>query len=459
MTKIKEKVKMFEKMTEQQAREQIKEMVAAYYAAYKKNSKPFEPGDRITYAARVYDEKEMCALTDAMLDFWLTTGRFSERFEKEFADWLGVKFAHLVNSGSSANLIAFSVLTAKELGERRIKRGDEVITVACGFPTTVAPIIQYGAVPVFVDMTVPQYNLDVSKLEAALTPKTKAVMAAHTLGNPFDLKVVKEFCDRHHLWLIEDNCDALGTQYTIDGVTKYTGTWGDIGTSSFYPPHHMTMGEGGCVYTNDALLNRLILSYRDWGRDCICPSGRDNFCGHRFDGQFGELPKGYDHKYVYSHLGYNLKVTDMQAAIGCEQLKKFPSFIERRRHNWQRLYNALKPAEDKFILPCPAENSRPSWFGFLISVRPESGLNRNAVTRYIEGKNVQTRLLFSGNLIKHPCFNELRGTDAYRIVGGLDNTDFIMNNSFWVGVYPGMTDEMIDYMAGVILETASGRGE
>ena len=459
MTKIKEKVKMFEKMTEQQAREQIKEMVAAYYAAYKKNTKPFEPGDRITYAARVYDEKEMCALTDAMLDFWLTTGRFSDRFEKEFADWLGVKFAHLVNSGSSANLIAFSVLTAKELGEHRIKRGDEVITVACGFPTTVAPIIQYGAVPVFVDMTVPQYNLDVSKLEAALTPKTKAVMAAHTLGNPFDLKAVKEFCDRHHLWLIEDNCDALGTQYTIDGVTKYTGTWGDIGTSSFYPPHHMTMGEGGCVYTNDALLNRLILSYRDWGRDCICPSGRDNFCGHRFDGQFGELPKGYDHKYVYSHLGYNLKVTDMQAAIGCEQLKKFPSFIERRRHNWQRLYNALKPAEDKLILPCSAENSRPSWFGFLISVRPESGLNRNAVTRYIEGKNVQTRLLFSGNLIKHPCFDELRGTDAYRVVGGLDNTDFIMNNSFWVGVYPGMTDEMIDYMAGVILEAAGGRGE
>ena len=450
---------MFEKMTEQQAREQIKEMVAAYYAAYKKNTKPFEPGDRITYAARVYDEKEMCALTDAMLDFWLTTGRFSDRFEKEFADWLGVKFAHLVNSGSSANLIAFSVLTAKELGERRIERGDEVITVACGFPTTVAPIIQYGAVPVFVDMTVPQYNLDVSKLEAALTPKTKAVMAAHTLGNPFDLKAVKGFCDRHHLWLIEDNCDALGTQYTIDGVTKYTGTWGDIGTSSFYPPHHMTMGEGGCVYTNDALLNRLILSYRDWGRDCICPSGRDNFCGHRFDGQFGELPKGYDHKYVYSHLGYNLKVTDMQAAIGCEQLKKFPSFIERRRHNWQRLYNALKPAEDKLILPCPAENSRPSWFGFLISVRPESGLDRNVVTRYIEGKNVQTRLLFSGNLIKHPCFDELRGTDAYRVVGGLENTDFIMNNSFWVGVYPGMTDEMIDYMAGVILEAAGERGE
>lgn len=450
---------MFEKMTEQQAREQIKEMVAAYYAAYKKNTKPFEPGDRITYAARVYDEKEMCALTDAMLDFWLTTGRFSDRFEKEFAGWLGVKFAHLVNSGSSANLIAFSVLTAKELGERRIERGDEVITVACGFPTTVAPIIQYGAVPVFVDMTVPQYNLDASKLEAALTPKTKAVMAAHTLGNPFDLKAVKEFCDRHHLWLIEDNCDALGTQYTIDGVTKYTGTWGDIGTSSFYPPHHMTMGEGGCVYTNDALLNRLILSYRDWGRDCICPSGRDNFCGHRFDGQFGELPKGYDHKYVYSHLGYNLKVTDMQAAIGCEQLKKFPSFIERRRHNWQRLYNALKPAEDKLILPCPAENSRPSWFGFLISVRPESGLDRNVVTRYIEGKNVQTRLLFSGNLIKHPCFDELRGTDAYRVVGGLENTDFIMNNSFWVGVYPGMTDEMIDYMAGVILEAAGERGE
>lgn len=441
--------------SETEAREQIKSMVADYYHQFKEKNEPYRQGDRISYAARVYDEKEMMSLTDAMLDFWLTTGRFSEQFEKEFAEWIGVKYAHLVNSGSSANLIAFSVLTAPELGERQIKRGDEVITVACGFPTTVTPVLQYGAVPVFVDVTVPQYNIDVTKLEAALSEKTKAVMIAHTLGNPFDLAAVEAFCEKHELWLIEDNCDALGAEYTIDGTTKYTGTWGDIGTSSFYPPHHMTMGEGGCVYTDNPLLHRLILSYRDWGRDCICPSGQDNFCGHRFDKQFGELPVGYDHKYVYSHFGYNLKVTDMQAAVGCEQLKKFPGFIERRRHNWERLYKVLEPVADKLILPTPAENSRPSWFGFLISVKQESGLERNRMTQYIEAHNVQTRLLFSGNLIKHPCFDQIRGTDAYRVVGGLENTEYIMNHTFWVGVYPGMTDEMIDYMAEVIIEAAN----
>jgi dTDP-4-amino-4,6-dideoxygalactose transaminase len=440
---------------EEQAREQIKEMVAEYYRDFKTKKDEFKEGDRITYAARVFDEKEMCALTDAALDFWLTTGRFSDEFEKNFAKWIGVKFAHLVNSGSSANLLAFSVLTAPELGDRQIKRGDEVITVACGFPTTVTPILQYGAVPVFVDVTIPQYNIDVSKLEEAYSPKTKAVMIAHTLGNPFDLASVKDFCDRHNLWLVEDNCDALGSEYTINGETRFTGTWGDIGTSSFYPPHHMTMGEGGCVYTNNAQLNRLILSYRDWGRDCICPSGRDNFCGHRYDGQYGELPKGYDHKYVYSHFGYNLKVTDLQAAIGCEQLKKFPEFIKRRRHNWERLKNALKPVEDKIILPVPAENSNPSWFGFLITIKPDSGLERENVVRYIEGKNVQTRMLFSGNLIKHPCFDSIRGTDAYRVVGGLEGTDNIMKNTFWVGVYPGMTDSMIDYMAKTIIEAVN----
>ena len=436
---------------EAEARRQIKEMVTEYYHDFKEKKTAFKPGDRISYASRVFDEKEMCSLTDAMLDFWLTTGRFSDQFEKEFAEWIGVRYAHLVNSGSSANLLAFMALTAPELGERQIKRGDEVITVACGFPTTVSPIIQYGAVPVFVDVTVPQYNIDAAKLEAALSDKTKAVMIAHTLGNPFDIKAVKAFCDKHNLWLVEDNCDALGSQYTIDGETKYTGTWGDIGTSSFYPPHHMTMGEGGCVYTDNPLLHRLILSYRDWGRDCICPSGRDNFCGHRYDGQFGELPHGYDHKYVYSHLGYNLKVTDMQAAVGVEQLKKFPGFIERRRHNWQRLYDALAPLQDKLILPEAAENSRPSWFGFLISVRPETGIQRNDVTKYLEEHNIQTRLLFSGNLIKHPCFDEFRNTDTYRVAGELDSTEFIMNNSFWIGVYPGMTDEMIDYMASIII--------
>lgn len=442
---------------EEDAREQIKELVAQYYHDFKEKKEPYHEGERISYAGRVFDEKEMCALTDAALDFWLTTGRFSDRFEKEFAEWLGVKYAHLVNSGSSANLIAFMALTAPELGERQIKRGDEVITVACGFPTTITPMLQYGAVPVFVDVTVPQYNIDVSRLEEARSDKTKAVMLAHTLGNPFDIEAVKAFCDKYGLWLIEDNCDALGTKYTIDGVTKYTGTWGDIGTSSFYPPHHMTMGEGGCVYTDNSLLHRLILSYRDWGRDCICPSGHDNFCGHRYDGQYGELPQGYDHKYVYSHFGYNLKVTDMQAAIGCAQLEKFPSFIEKRRHNWERLHKALEPLSDRLVLPEPAQNSEPSWFGFLISVKPESGLKRNELIKYIEEHNVQTRLLFSGNIVRQPCFDEIRDTASYRISGALEVTEYIMNNTFWVGVYPGMTDNMIDYMAKVIIEAVSKR--
>ena len=437
--------------TEAEARAEILNAVADYYKQYKSEKKAFEPGDRITYAARVFDEKEMCSLVDASLDFWLTTGRFADQFEREFAKWLGVRFASLVNSGSSANLIAFSALTAPELGERRIKRGDEVITVAAGFPTTVTPVLQYGAVPVFVDVTIPQYNIDVTLLEAARSEKTKAVMIAHTLGNPFDLAAVRAFCDKYNLWLVEDNCDALGSTYTIDGETRLTGTVGDIGTSSFYPPHHMTMGEGGCVYTNDPLLHRLINSYRDWGRDCMCPSGRDNICGHRFGGQYGELPQGYDHKYVYSHFGYNLKVTDMQAAIGCEQLKKFPRFVERRKHNWARLRKALEGVQDKLILPEPAPNSDPSWFGFLLTVR--EGVDREKVVRYVENKGVQTRMLFSGNLIKHPCFDEMRATgEGYRVVGTLENTDRIMRDTFWVGVYPGMTDEMIDYMAKTIAE-------
>ena len=436
--------------TEDEARNAIKDMVTEYYHQFKEKKSDFQPGDRIAYASRVYDEKEMCALTDAMLDFWLTTGRFADQFEKEFAAWLGVKWAHLVNSGSSANLLAFMALTAPELGERRILLGDEVITVACGFPTTIAPIMQYGAVPVFLDVTIPQYNIDVSQLDVALSPKTKAVMIAHTLGNPFDLKTVRAFCDRHGLWLVEDNCDALGSRYTIDGETRYTGTWGDIGTSSFYPPHHMTMGEGGAVYTNHPLLHKLILSYRDWGRDCVCPSGHDNFCGHRYDGQYGELPFGYDHKYVYSHLGYNLKVTDMQAAIGCEQLRKFPGFIEKRRHNWARLHAALEDLQDRLILPEPAEMSEPSWFGFIMTLREDSGLSRRDVVRAIEEKNVQTRMLFSGNILRHPAFDTIRGTEAYRVVGDLKTTDQIMERTFWVGVYPGMTDAMIDHMAAVI---------
>ncbi len=438
---------------EEEARKKIKEMVVEYYKKFKKSPKYVE-GDRIPYASRIYNEKEMCALTDAMLDFWLTTGRFSEKFEKDFAKWIGVKYAHLVNSGSSANLIAFSVLTAPELGDRQIKRGDEVITVACGFPTTIAPILQYGAVPVFVDVTIPEYNIDVKSLEEALSKKTKAVFIAHTLGNPFDIQTVKNFCDKHNLWLVEDNCDALGSTYTINGVTKYTGTWGDIGTSSFYPPHHMTMGEGGCVYTDNPLLNKLILSYRDWGRDCICPSGKDNFCNHRFDKQFGNLPFGYDHKYVYSHLGYNLKVTDMQAAIGCEQLKKLPSFIKKRQKNWQYLYSRLECIKDRIILPEPNDNSNPSWFGFLITVR-EEGIRDN-VTRYLESHNIQTRLLFSGNIIKHPCFDSIRNTNAYRVIGDLKNTEKIMENTFWIGVYPGMTKKMLDYMSKCLINYFNG---
>ena len=432
---------------EAEAREEIKALVAEYYHSFKEQKKDFQPGDRVSYASRVFDEKEMLSLTDATLDFWLTTGRFADEFEKKFAEWIGVKHAYLVNSGSSANLLAFMTLTAPELGERQIKRGDEIITVACGFPTTVTPALQYGAVPVFVDVTVPQYNIDVRRLEEALSEKTKAVMIAHTLGNPFDLSAVKAFCDKHSLWLVEDNCDALGSRYTINGETKFTGTWGDIGTSSFYPPHHMTMGEGGAVYTNNAQLSKLILSFRDWGRDCICPSGQDNFCKRRFLGQYGELPKGYDHKYTYSHFGYNLKVTDMQAAIGVEQLKKFPSFIERRKENWAFLREQLSSLTDDLILPEPAENADPSWFGFLISLKKDSTVKRNALTAYLEERNIQTRLLFSGNLIKHPCFNQIRNTDAYRVVGDLTETDYIMEHTFWIGVYPGMTKEMLSYMA------------
>lgn len=437
---------------ENEARDQIKKLVREYYLQFKANKEEFFDGERIAYAKRVYDENEMCALTDAMLYFWLTTGRFAKQFEHDFSKWIGVRYAHLVNSGSSANLIAFMVLTSSELGERRIRRGDEVITVACGFPTTIAPIIQYGAVPVFVDVSVPQYNIDVTKLEKAYSTKTKAVMIAHTLGNPFDIEAVKKFCDKYNLWLIEDNCDSLGSEYEINGEKRYTGTWGDIGTSSFYPPHHMTMGEGGCVYTNNSMLDKLILTYRDWGRDCICVSGQDNFCGHRFEGKYGELPEGYDHKYVYSHFGYNLKVTDMQAAIGCEQLKKLPNFVEQRRRNWMRLYNGLKSIEDKIILPKAIKNSNPSWFGFVISIRPDTGLKRNNIIKYIEGHNIQTRLLFSGNIIKHPCFDQIRGTTDYRVVGELNYTDFITENTFWVGVYPGMTNDMLDYMIKVIRE-------
>lgn len=444
---------MFENKNELEAREEILGIVDEYCKKYH-NQKKYKEGDRIPYASRVYDSKEMMNLVDSALEFWLTSGRYTDEFEKKLGEYLNVKYVSVVNSGSSANLNAFMALTSPLLCDRRIKRGDEIITVAAGFPTTVTPAIQYGAVPVFVDVTIPQYNIDVTKLEEAYSDKTKAVMIAHTLGNPFDLSAVKEFCDKHNLWLVEDNCDALGSKYTINGEEKFTGTIGDIGTSSFYPPHHMTMGEGGAVYTNNALLNKCIRSFRDWGRDCVCPSGKDNLCGHRFDKQYGELPLGYDHKYVYSHFGYNLKATDMQTAVGCAQLEKFPSFVERRRHNFDRLRAALADIEDKVILPVPCDNSRPSWFGFLITVK--EGIDRKAVVEYIENHGVQTRNLFAGNLIKHPCFDEMRATkEGYRVVGTLDNTDRIMRDTFWVGVYPGMTDEMIDYMAKTIKEAVN----
>ncbi len=438
--------------TEKEAREEILKLVDEYCRTYHtENKKPYESGDRIPYASRVYDSDEMVNLVDSALDFWLTAGHYTEEFEKEFASFLGVRFCSLVNSGSSANLLAFMALTSPLLGDRRVGRGDEVITVAAGFPTTVAPIIQYGAVPVFVDVTIPQYNIDVSCLEAALSEKTKAVMIAHTLGNPFDVSAVRDFCDEHGLWLIEDNCDSLGSLVPYKGKEYLTGTIGDIGTSSFYPPHHMTMGEGGAVYTSDPLLNRIIRSLRDWGRDCVCPPGHDNFCGHRFDAQYGELPEGYDHKYVYSHFGYNLKATDMQAAIGCAQLKKLPGFVEKRRHNFEFLYSLLSDTSDKLILPKALPGSRPSWFGFAITCR--EGVTRAKLVGHLEDKGIQTRMLFAGNLLRHPCFDEMRKSGSgYRVSGTLTETDRIMNDTFWVGLYPGMTDEMLKDMAKAIHE-------
>ena len=436
-------------MTEQEMRGEILALVRTYAEKYHAPKEGFAPGDRLPYAARVYDHEEMENLVASALEFWLTAAHYTDEFERGLAAYLGVKHCSLVNSGSSANLLAFMALTSPLLGERAVRRGDEVITVAAGFPTTVAPIIQYGAVPVFVDVTVPTYNVDVSLLEGARSERTKAVMIAHTLGNPFDLAAVKSFCDRHHLWLVEDNCDALGSQYTLHGETHYTGTIGDIGTSSFYPPHHMTMGEGGAVYTNDALLHRIVRSLRDWGRDCICASGQDNLCGRRFDRQDGELPRGYDHKYVYSHFGYNLKATDLQAAIGVAQLKKLPSFVERRRHNFARLRAALADMEEFFILPEATEHAHPSWFGFLLTCR--KGIDRTKIVRYIEEHGIQTRMLFAGNLTKHPCFDEMRRSgEGYRIVGALTETNRIMNDTFWLGVYPGLTDEKIDYMAQTV---------
>ena len=433
-------------------RDQIISLVRKYYENEHIRPK-YKEGDPVNYAGRVYDHKELENLVDASLEFWLTSGRWGQKFEKELSQFLGVNYCSLVNSGSSANLLAFMALTSPKIGEkRRIKKGDEVITVAAAFPTTVAPVIQYGAVPVFVDVELETCNIDISLLESALSEKTRAVMIAHTLGNPFNLEAVKKFCDSNGLWLVEDNCDSLGSRYLIDGKWKYTGAVGDIGTSSFYPPHHITMGEGGAVYTNDFNLKKIVDSLRDWGRDCWCPSGHDGTCGGRFGQRFGELPPGYDHKYVYSHFGYNLKATDMQAAIGCAQLEKLPGFIEARRRNWEYLRNALREAEKFLILPEAAKNSQPSWFGFLVTVKENSPYTRDQIVKYLEDRRIQTRMLFAGNIIKHPCFDEMRGSKkGFRIAGNLSNTEIIMNRSFWVGVYPGMEKPALDYVSNTIL--------
>ena len=437
----------------EELKSQILELTREYYREVHAQKPVFEEGRTfVNYGGRYYDDEEMVNLVDSSLDFWLTAGPWAHKFETRLAKWLGVKYCAVTNSGSSANLLAFYALISPKLGERAIKRGDEVITVAAGFPTTVNPIIQFGAVPVFVDVKTSTFDIDESQLEAAYSPKVKAVMLAHSLGNPFNLKAVKAFCEKHGLWLIEDNCDALGSEYTIDGVTKKTGTWGHIGTSSFYPPHHMTMGEGGAVYTDDPLLDKIVRSFRDWGRDCWCVGGVDNTCKMRYTGKFGELPEGYDHKYVYSHFGFNLKITDMQAAIGCAQLEKLDRIVEARRKNWQTLYEGLKDLP-QLMMPEPEEGSNPSWFGFLIAVRPEAGFTRNELTGYLESRKIQTRNLFAGNLLRHPAFDEMRKSgEGYRVVGELKNTDFVMNSGFWIGVYPGMKPEMLNWMIKSIRE-------
>ena len=420
---------------------------------------PFEPGvSRVPYAGRVFDAEEMVQLVDSALEFWLSYGRFSLQFEAELAGFLGLRHCLLVNSGSSANLLAFMALTSDRLGERRVKRGDEVITVACGFPTTVAPMVQFGAVPVFVDVEPATANVAVEQLDAALSSRTRAVFLAHPLGNPFAVAAVLGFCRRHDLWLIEDNCDSLGARY--DG--RFTGGFGHIGTSSFYPAHQMTMGEGGAVYTDDDELHAILLSLRDWGRDCVCPSGVDDSCGRRFAGDFGTLPHGYDHKYVYSHFGFNLKATDLQAAIGCAQLGKLPGFVAARQRNFATLARLLAPLGEHVLLPQATAHSEPSWFGFLLTLRDGGGVSagsaspgarRDAVVAHLEKANVQTRMLFAGNITRQPCFDPLRAAGSgYRVVGDLAVTDSIMTSAFWVGVYPGLTEEMLAYVAAQIRE-------
>ncbi|MGV8120904.1 MAG: lipopolysaccharide biosynthesis protein RfbH [Candidatus Xenobiia bacterium LiM19] len=437
----------------------FKEVEKFYEIKHKKGKKTFKPGDFISYGGRVFDEREIVNLVDAALDFWLTTGRYAQRFEREFADYLGVKHCSLTNSGSSANLLAFMALTSPKLGDKRIRKGDEVITVAAGFPTTVAPIVQYGAIPVFLDISFPSYNINCNHLEKAVSSRTKAVFLAHTMGNPFDIGRVMEFCKKNNLWLIEDNCDSLAAKYLYNGTWTYTGSFGHLGTSSFYSPHHMTMGEGGAVYTDDSFLKRLVESFRDWGRDCWCQSGCDNTCGNRFNQQFGELPYGYDHKYVYAHFGYNLKITDLQAAIGCAQLEKLPKFVEIRNKNWKLLRDGLDDLNDLFVLPEKTSNSVPSWFGFLLTVKEKAGFTRDEIVSFLEMKKIQTRALFASNLIKHPCFDEMRrDKKGFRVIGELINTDIIMKNTFWIGVYPGLNQDMIRFIIKNIREFSTGKG-
>ncbi|MFH0926481.1 MAG: lipopolysaccharide biosynthesis protein RfbH [bacterium] len=423
-------------------RAQIRELVREYYAeAFPPHD--FIPGrSPIPVTGKVFDAEDLQYLVDASLDFWLTTGRFADEFEQEFARFFGINHAMLVNSGSSANLLAISCLTSPSLGERRLQPGDEVITVAAGFPTTVNPIIQNQLIPVFVDVTIPTYNIDVNQLEAALSERTRAVILAHTLGNPFNLSEVCAFVKRHNLWLIEDCCDAFGSIYQ----GRQVGTFGDLATVSFYPAHHITMGEGGCVLTSNPDLKKLVESFRDWGRDCWCEPGKDNSCGQRFNRQMGSLPYGYDHKYTYSHIGYNLKLTDMQAAIGVAQLKKLPGFIEARKQNFKRLYNGLKDLEGFFILPQATPDSDPSWFGFPLAVRPDAPFTREQVICYLEGHKISTRLLFGGNLIHQPAYQDIN----YRAVGDLPNSDFVMNQVFWIGIYPGLSGKQVDYMVEII---------
>ena len=431
-------------------REQIFDMVRQYHAAAFA-PREFVPGETyIPFSARVFDDRELVSLTGAMLEFWLTAGPYAQRFEKEFERYVGVRSAVLVNSGSSANLVALSCLTSPRLGDRRLRPGDEVITVAASFPTTVNPIIQNGLVPVFADVQIPTYNIDVRQLEEALSPRTRAIMLAHTLGNPFDVSAVTEFAQKHDLWFVEDSCDAVGATY----CGKKVGTFGHLATVSFYPAHHITMGEGGCVLASTPLLETLAKSFRDWGRDCWCDPGKENTCGKRFDWQLGQLPRGYDHKYIYSHIGYNLKLTDMQAAVGLAQLEKLPDFIAARRRNFQRLYDGTKDLEDIFVLPEPTPGSEPSWFGFPLGVRRGAPVTREQMVRQLEAYRIGTRLVFAGNLLRQPAYQEI----AYRKIGDLKNSDFVMDQVFWIGVYPGLTDPQLSYMIECLHRAARGEG-